>query len=52
MRMTSIRIRIVILVILLCGLYLGYQMYTANSDASLLHDTTREEAIHRGRCFS
>jgi RND family efflux transporter MFP subunit len=45
MRTTSIRTRIVISVILLCGLYLGYRMYPANSDASLLHDTTREEAI-------
>lgn len=45
MRTTSIRTRIVISVILLCGLYFGYRMYDAKSDASLLHDTTREKAI-------
>lgn len=45
MRTTSIRTRIVISVILLLGLSLGYRMYDANSDASLLHDTTREKAI-------
>lgn len=45
MRTISIRTRIGISVILLCGLYLGYRMYDAKSDASSLHDTTREEAI-------
>jgi RND family efflux transporter MFP subunit len=45
MKTTSIRTRVVISVILLCGLYFGYQMYDAKTDASSLHDTTREEAI-------
>jgi RND family efflux transporter MFP subunit len=31
--------------ILLCGFYLGYRMYGANSDAALLRDKTIEEAI-------
>jgi len=45
MRTTFMRTRIVISVILLCGLYLGYRMYDAKSHAALLQDTTREEAI-------
>jgi len=45
MRTTSIRTRVVISVILLCGLYLGYRMYDAKSDAFSLHDMTREEDI-------
>lgn len=45
MRTTSMRRGIVSSIILLCGLYLGYRMYDAKSHASLLYDTTREEAI-------
>ena len=42
---TPCRKYIVFFAILLCGLYLGYRMYDANSDAALLRDKTLEEAI-------
>src|SRR5262249_6405680 len=37
--------RIAFLAVLLSGLYFGYRMYEANSDAALLRDKTLEEAV-------
>ena len=45
MMRTSSKSRIVIAAIILCGLYLGYRMQGANSNAALLHNKTLEEAI-------
>ena len=42
---TSIRSRIIILAVIVCGLYLGYRMQEAKSDAALLHNKTLEEAV-------
>ena len=42
---TLIRSRIVISAIVLCGLYLGYRVYEAQSDAASLRDKTIEEAV-------
>lgn len=42
---TSIRSRIIILVVIVGGLYLGYRMQEAKSDAALLHNKTLEEAV-------
>ena len=42
---TSIRSRIAIFAVILCGLYLGYRMQEANGDAALLHNKTLEEAV-------
>ncbi|MBS0149685.1 MAG: efflux RND transporter periplasmic adaptor subunit [Nitrospira sp.] len=37
--------RIVVAAVILCGLYIGYRMHEANSDAALLQDKTLEEAV-------
>ncbi|MDF0664534.1 MAG: efflux RND transporter periplasmic adaptor subunit [Nitrospira sp.] len=43
--MTSIRSRIIIAAVIVCGAYLGYRMQEAKSDAALLHNKTLEEAV-------
>ncbi len=45
MIMTSIRSRIIIAAVIVCGAYLGYRMQEAKSDAALLHNKTLEEAV-------
>jgi RND family efflux transporter MFP subunit len=42
---TLVRSRIVIAAVILCGLYLGYRVHEAKSDATLLHDKTLAEAV-------
>ncbi|MDF0675799.1 MAG: efflux RND transporter periplasmic adaptor subunit [Nitrospira sp.] len=45
MIMTSIKSRIIIATVIVCGAYLGYRMQEAKSDAALLHNKTLEEAV-------
>jgi len=45
MIMTSIKSRIIIGAVIVCGAYLGYRMQEAKSDAALLHNKTLEEAV-------
>jgi RND family efflux transporter MFP subunit len=42
---TLVRSRIAIAAVILCGLYLGYRVQEAKSDAALLHDKTLAEAV-------
>ena len=42
---TLVRSRIAIAAVILCGLYLGYRVQEAKSDAASLHERTLKEAV-------